>query len=651
MKKFSEIRLLELTAIIAVVTGAYAALTLGQATIHTDTATVNRIFKSVAANKTWYPLSWNFNNGELYSYSTMSVGVLIQALISNPIISRVVTSAVVVLLGCAGVVWLSKSVFHDKTYALALPIIFILMCSDNYRDMFYFQAAYTLQLVTVTFCFGMGYKLLVERDNKKRYIIIHSLLIFIMLVGGIRSLAEYVLPLLSAVALYYLSELKNKEWTTVKSDILKIILLIGLPALIGIIVYKYEYALHESHMYSTKLASLGLLSSFSEFIYNIKQSFINLFTIFGYTADGIIIKNIIAIPVSIIILFVIPVLQLIDYKNLNQAEKAYVVFGWIHNIILFGAIILTSKLYERYLLSSLFIAAIMTGNYVCKRILLRSGTLGRIVSVAVFTLTIFYSGIFLMSTIGWREMVSAQQEVCQTLLDKGITKVYASSWVAYPYEIYSDNKLTAAAVSVMPRSLQKWYSLADDSSFEAIDGRSCVIMTQEEADTCSAAVYNMAGMQDEDFVIEDAYVSDNGNYYKTDLVVYVFNRDIADDIPEGFRDGRLDIKEMDFNWYGTITEDAIILEKEGVVHGPYAYLNAGHYFVSIEGNNLVGCNCAVASELSQDSIYSVTTDVQETHIDMDVTVFSGVEDAQIYLANYMDDKTSEFYDVLIEKID
>ncbi|WP_028234386.1 hypothetical protein [Pseudobutyrivibrio sp. MD2005] len=651
MNKFSELatqRILKCCSIIAFIVAIYATLTIGQAMIHTDTSTSNRLFNSIISSKSLFPDSWNYNNGEIIYFRETLMPVIMQALIPSAILSRVVSAAIVLIIGCWGLIWISRRLFNDYSYIVSIPVLLLFASSINYRNMIFYESAYTSQLFAFTFCFGMAYKMLINKENRIAYRVVHFALLFLMMLCGIRSLAEYLLPLIVSLGTIYVYQLKKHNRINV--SIKNLIIYIIIPAILGYACYKYVYINNEIHMYSTRASAIDFSITGAEILYNLKTTFINLFTIFGFGLKGNLLKNGLAIIIAISVFIVFPVLQLIDYKKVKAEEMAYTLFAFIHNIIILIVVILSSKLYERYLITCIFVATIISANYIYRHIFTRNNTISLVLSILFLAVTIIYGVNLYSSTVGWKEKVEAQKEECQKLIDKGITKVYASNWIAYPHEVYSENKLTAGAITIKPRLLQKYYPLADDKAFEKKEGRSCILMTQAEAEKCHNAVFVMCGTQTEDFLIKDAYVSDNGNFYYTDLVAYVFDEDVGEKLADGFRDGLLDIKDMDFNWYGTMTEDTIILEENGLIHGPYSYLGKGHYSVKIEGKNLVGCNCAVISEISQESISFSTASVEDDCIELDLVLSTGIEDLQIYLSNTTPDTKVEFYDIKVDKL-
>ncbi len=650
MKRDKAIIAMKIGAMLAFVIAIYATVTYGQGVIHSDSATTNRLFKSMCSSGGFYPKTWNFYNYELYSFSIQNIGAYIQFLIINTIIARVLAQVFVLMLACYSIIWFSRKIFKDISYTIIIPIIFVVMSGTNYWDMFLYQAAYVIQIFVIALLYGMAYKVINKNEANIYYKIVHIIFMFIFMMGGLRYAAEYVIPFSGMLFINGILALAKREKDTVINYVKNYIVLFVIPTLLGFLIYKYVCVTHASHVLGNQVGTIKFDVTPTEFISNVITTIRNLFYSFGFVNDGFVIKNIVAIMVALLVFIVLPIIQIFDFKNLSKEELDYTSFTIIHNMIMLTVVLLGSKTYQRYIFTSIYLTAFISGNCITRKFFSHGGFKKILTSIICLTLTIVYTIGLFISTFGWQQMVSRQKKQCKDLIDKGVTKVYASYWIAYPYEIYSNNKLSAGAISIRPRNLQKNYLLADDSEFDTINGRSAIVMTQKEADDCSDAVHIICGQQDEDFLIKDAIVSDNENYYTSDLVVYVFNEDVGDKLSDGFRDGFLDIKDVDFNWYGTITDDAIIMGENGMIHGPYSFLEKGHYSLSIEGQGLVGCNCTVTSDIAPDSISFTVNDIKADHIDIDLMLEGGIEDLQVYLSNPMPDKIVEFYGIKVKKL-
>ena len=119
-------------------------------------------------------------------------------------------------------------------------------------------------------------------------------------------------------------------------------------------------------------------------------------------------------------------------------------------------------------------------------------------------LELILSWQIIYETKGWNGRLESQRTLCEELSNLGIEKVYASYWVCYPLELYSNGDLKAGAIKIGPRQLEERHLLVDNDAFEPVDGKSCVILTKEENDQFSDAIHILLEAYEDDFVIEDS---------------------------------------------------------------------------------------------------------------------------------------------------
>ena len=168
----------------------------------------------------------------------------------------------------------------------------------------------------------------------------------------------------------------------------------------------------------------------------------------------------------------------------------------------------------------------------------------------------------------------------------------------------------------------------DDHVYEKTSGKSCLVLTKEENDALNLEYNNndnierIVGKKYEQFILNDVYLFNHytDEYYTDDLIAYVFDEDISERILDGTDDGLLIPREMDFNDLGERQEDKIYLTLGGVIHGPYANIDKGHYHVTIEGENLSICGAAVMSEQAQENIIYTVESINDKTIEIDLTI-------------------------------
>ncbi|QFJ53948.1 hypothetical protein [Pseudobutyrivibrio xylanivorans] len=659
MKKNRSWMFIYFAAFIAAVSAIYTIMTYGQTYIHGDSAISIRFLNAVKATGNLYPKSWNGVNGEVYTFNTLPISLLMMTIIKNKPFARALSSAISFVLAGSGMIWLSKKLFKNNSWAFMLPVFCVFISSDNARDMNLYQAAYCPQMVALTFVVGIFLGLWSDELKSKKWWAVHFILLLLMLTGGKRFIAEYFLPMMFVLGMEFILYIisKDKRYTTKdlthKYGVATAMIIV--PFALGFLLNRY---INISRNMSANGNSKFTISLNPEsIILNIKLTVRNAITIFGYRADGNATFNAMAIIATGLICVVFPLMLLCYFKNMEKFECLYVLFGFLHNAIMLAAVILCSQTSERYVLSVVYVCIVLSGCYLYRVFTKKKIVINIFIVVALFLITMTYSLNLLKVTVGWKDKLNAQESVCQQLLDKGVTKVYATYWPGYPLEIYSDGKLTVAGVSPAKLGLMKYYWHVDEHVFEKKEGKTCLLLTEAEDNGLVLDYYSgdpidrIIGLPYERFVINDAYLFDNDidKYYTTNLVVYVFeNDDVADTLLDGTHDGVLVPREMDFNDLGVRTPDVIYLTLGAIIHGPYDSLQAGHYTVRINGKNLNVCGTDVSSEQAQGNIAAQVVSESEDCKVIDLIITNTVEDIQFYLTNGTEE-TAEFYNITIEK--
>ena len=191
--------LLKTVCFAAVTVAAYSILTYGQTDIHSDTATATILAESIRKHHSLFPKTWNYANGDIWVLSINLPVMLAMCFISNQSLARTVGSLIWVCLARVGVVYQSKKMFKDKSWMLSIPIFGVFLF--NMGDMLLYQAAYTSQILWISVCTMLLYFIYKMYDEKKagKYLIGYGILMILLVMSGIRLLAEQAVPALGAI--------------------------------------------------------------------------------------------------------------------------------------------------------------------------------------------------------------------------------------------------------------------------------------------------------------------------------------------------------------------------------------------------------------------------------------------------------------------
>ncbi|MBE5918596.1 MAG: hypothetical protein E7272_02020 [Pseudobutyrivibrio ruminis] len=630
--------ILAITAVICYLAVIFTTLTYGRVTINSDVALVYRFYNAIVNTKSIYPTSWNAVNGEIYAFTRLPVNVLMLALLKDKVLAIVVSNCIVFTLSITAVIWFAKKFFNNDFWLVFIPLFSVFLCGKEARMMIFLHGAYCGFIIIFTFVLGMFWLDVINRKTTICHTAIHSIIFFLMILGGKRHVAEYLLPTIATLVVYFvfINRDKERKVVTIRDSLLKL----AVPAILAYLLYKAVCSTHNMNFGGNSNPTLSF--GIKHIIENVKIHFSNLFNIFGYAPERSTLANIICIIVCVAICIIIPVLQAFEFKKMKETEKVFFTFMLMHNAEILLATVLGDLLQVRYLLSTSFLLVLVSTNYIYKKIAsAKIMQIQIVVSCCFLILSGLYCRNLLKLTNNWQDKYEAQKSISKELVAHGVTKGYATFWLGYPNEVYSDGKLTFGGVDIAEASFMKQYSNCDNSCYEYKEGKCCVLLTDSEVEY----LVNVAGgdfistfatKPIDYFVISNPYFNE---LYGTDnILVYVFEKDICDRLTDGLKDGVLNPREMFYNYVGSRSDDAIVLTKGGVIHGPYKKIAPGKYTIVYNGKNLGDCGVEVKSELTPASIeYSIVSQ-GNNKIELDVTIENYVEDIQFYLVNDNDDE-------------
>ncbi len=634
----------------AIVSLVYTSLTYGQVRLESDTCMPYRFWNSMKMNNyNLFPKSWNFANGELYIFSRFPICIILLNLFTNPIYAIVTASVVTVLLVCMVIVWLSKTIFECDSWTVIITMFCLYICSDEARDMIIFQAGYNTTFISVGVLVALFIRIVNSTSIKKRDVVIYSAIFTLTMMGGTRFAAEFMLPGIATVIATLLYDKVFLKKSNFKFLVQSLLLLL-VPSIFGFSIYKVLCATHNM-VYGTNSNPTIRLNI--DFIWgNIRETINNTLSIFGYSIYNRDVVNWTIVLVVIFIIVILPIAQLVDYKKMNKEEVLFFVFCFMHNAEMFSLIVFSGLVQERYLLSSVFLSIIVSGNYLYK-----------LINRLHFGISVFILGFYIMFTAflcrdllkltsSWQKKLELKTAIVNELVEKGVKKAYATYWMGYPFEVYSEGQITVGGVDFTQGTFVKQYSNNDNSVFEAKDGKSCIILSEDEV---QKMIDNLGDNYIDRMVGEpsDVLEIDSLEYKELDdfsrMKIFIFDEDICENLSDGIRDGVLTPKEMDYNKMGSRTDDAIYLINGGIVHGPYASIAPGKYTVTISGTFLNNCTSEIVSASNPNVIKYVVDAQNSKEIRMTLTVENYVDDLQFYLIN-LGDETVEFYGVNIEEM-
>ncbi|MBO4788806.1 MAG: hypothetical protein J5531_07870, partial [Lachnospiraceae bacterium] len=467
--KFSVDTVLRTICFISIITAVYSILTYGQARINSDTATATLLVQSQIKHGTYFPKSWNYVNGSIWTIGLAPVVAPFSLLLSNQSLARMLGSALYVLLTVSGIMYMSKRLFRSDMWTLAIPLFLVFLTGENEHILY--QGSNTGNMlwlaVNVTLVF-----LAVNRSRK--FFIPYCIIMIAISTAGIRVYAEQIIPMLSALLLAEFGF--NHSSDVVERKRIKRLaenaFFVVFPALIGLLFYKGLCSSHSVNNYAAEFSGNGtvFVNSITECSKNLSLYVTNLFHCFGYNGGVELlsllgIKNLISIATCCLICFVVPFFQWRSIKNEEQEVKFLFGYALVHNAIILVLVVFFGLTTPRYLLSSLFVNVLVSARYMYAH-WLKEKTISRVFWTCAFSLAAIIECIVIISASkGWKGVVDANKSFNRYIAERGLDKGYATYWHAYSNSIYSDLGIEYGAFQIRNARLYEYEWLVDSDTF------------------------------------------------------------------------------------------------------------------------------------------------------------------------------------------
>ena len=596
---FSMIGLM-LIASFAFLCAAFFSLTMGQASIHSDTATSSILARAVYRQHSFIPRTWTYAHMDVW---TITIGLFVlpfPAIIPDQSVARMIGTVFSFLIGSLSIVYACKKGWKNDAWGIIIPVILLFMTGQ--LDIQYMQAGYTSYITEIPFATLMIY-LITQKTEKKRYYVFYSIFLFVYCMGGIRQVAEHVIPVWLASMLLVWSRIRNEEKIDLKENIKECFrrsIWIAIPAVAGLAAYASVLLTHNVTGIP-KGSGMQLPDSMGDIISILISIISGIYSTMGYqggtslfSVEGI--SSIVSMVMCSIVVFIVPVLQAMKLKDEDEFTRFFFFFTVVHNIIMiFMSIFFGYYTTSYYMVTSIYACMILSGRYIYVS-WIKQKSIARYAWFALFIIAIFIQGVSLISkTSGWKEKLAEAEALPQELASMGLTKGYADYWNAYNNEVYSDFKTLYCGIEISDANVRPYYFLNDSSIYEPSEGKSFILL--EESD------FNRIDMMEEKFGKAEQ-ILDRGKYK-----VLIFDHDIAMDMRNVLDDNVIEYSEfLPVVPYDELkyTDDAVVLKSGQQVNSEFVPLNAGTYILECDVDRPENMSVAVVSRTHRWGAVSLT---------------------------------------------
>lgn len=356
--------------------------TAGLTLIHSDSASAVMYAQEFIRTGSLFPENWIGATAIL----TLPYPIwLFLHITSDYLLAHALAQLLWLALLIGSLVVLSRYFFQDKSWLISIPMLCTGISTDVGYDMMFIQCAYTIIVFMTLYTLGAFGKAVedfeVWRINR-RWLCITAILIVVCCGMGILFVQALLLPLLGAIVLLYLTQMKHEERILNLPHITSVIKLCIVIFVAGCIGYGASIpwsnlqnvvgnnsATVLAHSTSTILTNIGFLIE-SLFIYIDFKTDISLFSLQG-------ILTIVKLFVFIIVTFVLPAMAYRNFRRESTRTQIFLLFVAIHVIEVIVVIVFsnikTPSDVCRYLLTSIILLNLVSAHYMYRHFLIKNG--------------------------------------------------------------------------------------------------------------------------------------------------------------------------------------------------------------------------------------------------------------------------------------
>lgn len=507
----------------AIIIACYSTMTYGTITINSDSATSILLARSQIEAKSFFPESWCCANGEIWTFAQNLFAIPWTYIIKNQVFVRVLQGVLWYLLAIICIKKYFTQICKSDAWLIATPILLITLQGEI--RMILYETAYVSALIAIPILLFIAWK--VYQDPKRKgYLAVGFVFCWFLTMSGFRPLAEYSLPLCAAFLLLGFEKLgKDLGW---KKEIIRIsvvVIWVSLSSILGAIGYNI---LGKTRIINNTVnGSMLFVDSVETIVNNFVYYLRAFFEIFGFRGNVSLISiyglhNLISIVLTIMMCFVIPILQFRCLSKENDFIKILFYYSLIHNVIMFIMVVCTGKINApRYVLTSVFLCVFISARYIMEYWINKYKEKGICLAFFWGIVILINATIIVENSNNWVEELENKKSVSQELKEHDLEYGVASYWNAYSNVIYSDFDVKILGITFDQNAKPipfRW--LVDSEWFEDGDQyeKTFLMLTMDEVNHMTEnGAFELFGEPIEQFAIDE-----------TGLSVYVYDYNVMD---------------------------------------------------------------------------------------------------------------------------
>lgn len=449
--------------------------TAGLTKIHSDSASVVTYAQEFIRTGSLFPESWIGSTAIL----TLPYPIcLFLQVTSDYLLSHTLAQLLWLVLLIGSLIGLSKYFFQDKSWLISIPILCTGISTDVGYDMMFIQCAYTILIFLTLYTLGSFGKAVENFETwtvNKRWLCVTAVLVIVCCSMGILFVQALLLPLLGAIVLRYLAQMKNEEnmlrLPYVRS-IVKLCIVIFVAGCIGFAI-SISWSNLQNVVGNTDATTLA--TSIPKIIDNIVIMLQSLFYYVDFPAGKSLfsleaIFTVIKFFVFIVITFVIPALAYMNYGRESARTQTFLIFVGLHVVEVIVVITFTNMLNyvgaSRYILSSIILLNLVSAHYIYNHYVQHKNLLGYFYRVVIAGLSITIMLPLIPACLTYYPKLEQMKGLTHFLEEENLSYGYSTFWNAGKNTILSNGAVQINAITVSAGKISPHYWLTSTDWYQ-----------------------------------------------------------------------------------------------------------------------------------------------------------------------------------------
>lgn len=558
--------------------------TAGLTLIHSDSASAVMYAQECIRTGSLFPENWIGATGIL----TLPYPIwLFLHITSDYLLAHALAQLLWLALLIGSLVVLSRYFFQDKSWLISIPMLCTGISTDVGYDMMFIQCAYTMLVFMTLYTLGAFGKAVEDFEAWKinrRWLCITAVLIMVSCSMGILFVQALLLPLLGAIVLLYLTQMKHEERILNLPHITIAVKLCIIVFVAGCIGYGASILWSDLQNVAGNGNATTLAISIPQIMDNIAMMIQALFYYIDFSIGSSLfsvegILTVIKFFVFVTITFIFPVFSYLNYKRESTRTQLFLIFVGLHVIEVIIVISFTNMPdyigVSRYMLTSILLLNLVSAHYIYTHYIQHKNLLSYFYRVAIAGFSLILMLPLIPQCLAYQPKLEQMRQLTYFLEEQDLHYGYSTFWNSGKNTVLSNGAVQISGISVSEGRVSPFYWLTSTDWYQPdyYEGTTFLLLSSAELEQYAPYGLEATQLGQPDTIL---------HYNDFSILVYDYN--IAENNFTGMLTGEQNYvpSSMVVSDDSMIQEDgSIIIQSGQIMYGPYVDLQAGDYELTV----------------------------------------------------------------------